>query len=255
MEPTLKNPYLICGLPDVGFVAKQAIDYLIEKLDAKLFEEIYSYHFPSYVLIKKDGTVELMKNELYFWKNDKQENDLIFLTGNCQALSPEGQYELTEEVLTRVEKLGVKKVFTLAAYLVDKRSQTEKPKVYGIITDPVLEKTLTNFDVPLLSRGGIKGFNGLILGMAKLRKMEGICLLSETIGYVTPSGQSLVDVKAAQAILEVLTRILGIELDLSDLEKKTKITEEYIKKIEEMERQTLEQISRSFSQRKQTYYI
>ena len=32
IQPDLNNPILVCGLPDVGFVAKQAVDYLIGKL-------------------------------------------------------------------------------------------------------------------------------------------------------------------------------------------------------------------------------
>ena len=66
----LKEPYLLCGLPGIGQVGKVTIDYLITELKAILFGEIYSHFFPSYVLINQNGIVELMKNELYFWKNN-----------------------------------------------------------------------------------------------------------------------------------------------------------------------------------------
>jgi hypothetical protein len=252
-EPTLNEPFLVCGLPDAGFIAKQVVDYLIEKLDAKLFEEIYSSYFPSYVLIKKDGIAELMKNELYFWKNTKQKNDLILLTGNTQPLSPEGQYELAEEILVKAETFGVKKIFTISSYFVDRRS-TGKPKVYGVVTNPNLKEEIVEYGVYPLSKGSVKGFNGLVFGMAKLKNINGICLLGETIEYTTPSGRTVVDVKSAQSVLEVLLKMLGVEVDLSEIEKQAKTTEEFLRRIEEVERQALEEISRAFAPKKHTYY-
>jgi len=254
IQPDLNNPILVCGLPDVGFVAKQAVDYLIGKLKAKLFEEIYSPYFPSYVLIKKDGTVELMKNELYYWKNTHG-NDLILLTGNTQALSPEGQYELADQILSKAKNFGVKRVYTLAAYLVDRRLSTEKPKVYGAVTNLNLKKELAEYGVKILDKGNIRGFNGLLFGLAKLRNIEGICLLGETVSYTTPSGRTVVDVKSAQVVLEVLTKILKIEVDFSDLEKQAKATEEFLRKIEEMERQAFEELTKTFAPRKHMYYV
>jgi len=251
----LREPYMICGLPDVGFVAKQAADYLVEKLKAKLFEEIYSPHFPPYVLIKRDGTVELMKNEFYFWENTEMKNDIVILTGNTQALTPEGQYELVDKTLTRAKMLGVKKIFTLTSYLVNNRPQNEKPKIYGVVTNPELKEELATYEVQILEKGSIKGFNGLLLGMASLKKIEGVCLLSETIDYAGASGRMLIDVKSAQTILEVLMKILGFQIDLSDMGKQAKITEEFIQKLEESERQVLEQLSKTYPPRKQVYYI
>jgi len=252
-EPTLKEPLLICGLPDRGFIAKQVVDYLVEKLNAELFEEIYSSYFPSYVLIKKDGTVELMKNELYFWRNNGGGSDLILLTGNTQPLTPEGQYEVAEDILVKAENLGVKRIFTISSYFVEKHS-TEKPKVYGVVTNPNLKEEVVKHGVQLLDRGSVKGFNGLLFGLAKLKNIGGICLLGETVEYTTPSGRMVIDVKAAQSVLEVLLKITGIEVDLSEIEKQAKTTEEFLRRIEEAEHQALEEISKTLTPKRQTYY-
>jgi uncharacterized protein len=46
-----------------------------------------------------------------------------------------------------------------------------------------------------MDRGGIVGMNGLIIGIAKLRGMQGTCLLGETSGYV-------IDAKASKACFQ-----------------------------------------------------
>lgn len=254
-QPILNEPYLLCGLPDVGFVAKQVVDYLIEKFRAQLFEEVYSPHFPTHVLITKDGTVEPMKNEFYCCKNIGAEKDLILFTGNTQALSPEGQYELVNETLKRMKKLNVKKLFTIAPHVVTDRMQNEIPKVYGVVNNPYLIGMLKEYGIPLMEKGSIRGFNGLLLGMAKLEKIDGICLIIDTIDYMTISGRILVDVKAAKTTLEVLSKMLEIEVDMTDMDKQAKATEEFIQKLEEAEKQALEEITKTPPSRKQSYYI
>jgi proteasome assembly chaperone (PAC2) family protein len=52
---------------------------------------------------------------------------------------------------------------------------------------------------------------GLLVGLAKLKGMRGFCLLAETLG-VYP------DAIAAQALLEVLCKILHLKIDLTRLE-------------------------------------
>ncbi|MCP8308697.1 MAG: proteasome assembly chaperone family protein [archaeon] len=252
-EPELKDPYMVTGLPGVGYVAKLSADYLIKELKAELFEEFYSSSFPPYVLIKKDGTVELLKNELYYWKDDKLKNDLIIFTGNTQAISPEGQYEISNEVLNRAEKFKVKKLFATAAYVTGRH--VEKPKVYGVATEQELVEELKKYEVLPMDAGSISGTNGLLFGLAKLRKIQSICLLSETPGYMTPSGRVLTDVKSAQALLEVLSKMLDIKIDMKPLEKEAKMAEEFVQKMEELERRWAEEMRRSVTPPPKDIYI
>src|SRR3972149_3545786 len=63
----------------------------------------------------------------------------------------------------------------------------------------------------LMTEGTITGMNGVLVGIAKVKGLRGICLLGETSGYI-------VDPKASQAVLEALSRLLGIKVDLSILE-------------------------------------
>jgi uncharacterized protein (TIGR00162 family) len=232
-EPKLRTPDFVSGLPGIGYVGRVTVDYLIRELNAELFGEVYSQFFPPYVLIKRDGVVELMRNELYYWKNQKLKNDLILFTGNAQAVSPEGQYLIAEEVLNTVIKFGVKRLYSTAAFVINKR--IERPSVYGAVTEPKLIEEMKAYGIVPMVEGSITGTNGLLFGLSKTKNLPGMCLLGETRGYRTPTGQFVVDAKAARAVLEVLTKMLGISVDMTPLESQAKVTAEFIKRMEEVE--------------------
>ena len=76
--PKLKDPILIEGLPGIGNVGKLAVEHLIDSIDASKFAEIYSKDFPPQVFINPDGTIELVKNEFYYWKAKKRIKEILF---------------------------------------------------------------------------------------------------------------------------------------------------------------------------------
>ncbi len=220
-EPLLNNPKLICGLPGSGYVGKLAIDHLIDKLHAEKFADVYSSSFPPQVSIQKDGTIDLVKNSFYFSKQET--NDLVFLTGDAQPVSAQGEYALAEEIIQICKKMNIDEIFTLAAYITGKFSKT--PQVYGTSTSSKVVNEFPNLGVLVLNRGNITGMNGVIVGIAKQSSIIGSCLLGETSGYV-------IDAKASKAVLESLCKILKITVDMSELEQRAKDTEEIIKTIQ-----------------------
>lgn len=216
--PELQNPKLICGLPGSGYVAKLAIDYVIDKLGAKQFGSIYSSSFPPQVSIQKDGTIDLVKNSLYYCHTDGQ--DLVLLTGDAQPVSAQGEYALAEEIIELSKKMNVNEIYTLAAYITGKFSKS--PQVFGSGTTPEIVNSFSKYGIAKLDKGNITGMNGVIIGIARRSSISGICLLGETSGYV-------IDAKASKVILESLCKILNIKFDMSELEKRAKDTEEIIK--------------------------
>ena len=235
-----KEFMLVCGLPGVAYIGKLSVDYLIQQLNAELVGEVYSKYFPPYVLIGSDGVVELLRNELHLHR-DKVAGDVMFFSGNSQAFSPEGQYEIADTLLDWAVSNGVKKVFSLAAYVTDRTFET--PNVYGTATTPEAFEELKKKGVVPLDQGIISGENGLIMGLAKKRGVEGVCLLGETRGYQTPTGQYIIDAKAAKVVLNLLTSILDLKVDMEPLEKQAKDMDNIIAKMAEVERQIREEMS------------
>jgi uncharacterized protein len=238
-KPKLKDPVFIAGLPGVGNVGRIAAGYLAEQLKAKKFAELYSSHFMPFVLLHQSSAVHVLKNEFYYWKATKKgQKDVIILIGDSQSADPEGHYEIVEEILKYLKSLGVKEMFTLAGLSVGEQNKT--PKVIGAVSDTELttkyKKVGIDFDAG--SRvGTIVGASGLLLGLGRQYGMKGTCLLGETVGFpIIP------DPKSAEELLKVLSKILNLNLDLSKLDEKVKEMEDFIKKIEDVQRRAVGQI-------------
>jgi uncharacterized protein (TIGR00162 family) len=221
-KPSLRNPTLIAAWPGMGMLARMSADYLIQQLDAKQFAEIRS---PSNDIYFKDGMGKLSqyRHRFYYW-NGKQ-SDLIVCSGEIQPQSLTELKELANQVLDVAEEFGAKRVYTFAAV---PNPRDVKPRVFGVVNKPELGEFLREKGVQLVSGDGrITGLNGLLIGIAQQRKMEGICLLCEIRYLDIPQPRS------AQTVLNTLTNILGIEIDLSELERQAEEMEQKIEKIRE----------------------
>ena len=269
--PSLNSPYLICGFPGTGLVGKLAVDYLIKELDAIHMADLFSCYFSPQVVIQSDGTTNIVKNSLYYVKainntsiNKKQiknlskldiqldhsaandsnkstnnslkladgggsslfssSNDLLLLTGDSQPVVPGSEYILSEQLLDLITKFKISNIFSLASYVTG--TFVNEPKIYGTATNPDIVKSFRSFNISTLDNGNITGMNGLILGLGKLRGIEGICLLGETSGYV-------IDAKASKNLLEILNKVLGIKINMDEMNKRSKDTEILIKNLEQ----------------------
>lgn len=265
--PSLDSPKLICGFPGTGLVGKLAVDYLIKELDAIHMADLFSCYFSPQVVIQSDGTTNIVKNSLYYVKtnnntsiNKKQiknlskldiqsdhsvndsnkstndslkladgslfssSNDLLLLTGDSQPVVPGSEYILSEQLLDLITKFKISNIFSLASYVTG--TFVNEPKIYGTATNPDIVKSFRSFNISTLDNGNITGMNGLILGLGKLRGIEGTCLLGETSGYV-------IDAKASKNLLEILNKILGIKINMDEINKRSKDTEILIKNLEQ----------------------
>ena len=228
-RPKLQDPIFIEGLPGIGNVGKLAAEHLKDELKAVKFAEIYSKYFPPQVLVLDDGLIRLVQNELYYVRRDSK-GDIVLLVGDYQGLTPEGQYELADFVLGELKKLGVHRLFTLGGYGMGRI--VTKPRVLGAATDAALVKEMETHGV-VFARGepgaGIVGASGLLLGLGKMHGVQAVCLMGETSGY-------FVDPKSAQAVLEVLTKVLGLTIDFSELESKAKQIDQITSKLRDVDR-------------------
>jgi len=222
----LKNPVLVEGLPGLGMIGRIATRYLAKQLKAKKFAKLYSPHFPYYVLVNKKGSVRLVSGEFYYWKNENGENDFIFFTGESQSQTIEGQYEVASCILDFAERKNVKIVVTIGGF----RKEVEKaPKVVAASTSPkLLNKALEAEAIASPAGNPIVGTAGLLLGLAKFRKIDAVCLLGETRGY-------LPDPRGAKSVLEVLQRMLRVKVDLSGLDKEIEKSKEIVERMLQIE--------------------
>jgi uncharacterized protein (TIGR00162 family) len=227
-EIELENPIFIEALPGLGHVGKLAADHMIDELDATKFAEIYSPTFPPQVIIKEDGIIKNMLNELYYLKDVGEDNlDLIILVGNTQALTPEGQYLMCKDILDYVGKFDINRIFTLGGMATGQ--PVEIPKVLGAATHEEDIELLKEAEIEIRSNdGGIVGASGLFLGLAVRQGIHGSCLMGETPGY-------FIDAESAEAILNKLSYLLNFEINVDKLEERAEETRQMIAKAQQME--------------------
>lgn len=211
-RPKLRSPYMVAAWPGMGGVAIIAANYLRQQLEAEEFGEIDAHHFfsPAQVLIK-DYLIqapELPDSKFYSWAG-AHEHDLVIFVGNSQA---ERGYEFAQCVLDVAEEFQVGRIYTFAAFPLFIH-HSRQPGVWGAATDPELVEYLKGYHVQLMENGTIGGLNGLLLGVAKERRIGGVCLLGEIPIYAT----QVVNPKASQAVLRVLSEMLDIPISLDDL--------------------------------------
>jgi proteasome assembly chaperone (PAC2) family protein len=221
-KPSLKNPTLIAAWPGMGMLARMSTDYLIQQLDAKQFAEIRS---PSNDIYFNEGIGEVGQYMHRFYYSNREQGDLIICGGEIQPQSLSEIHELGNQVLDVAEEFGAKRVYTFAAV---PNPHDVTPRVFGVVNKPELRDFLDENGVKLISGDGrIMGLNGLLIGIAQQREMEGICLLCEIRYLDIPQPRSV------QTVLNTLTKILGIKIDLSELERQAEEMEQKIEKIRE----------------------
>lgn len=227
--PELKRPIFIEGLPGVGNVGKVAADFLCESLNAKRFATIYSECFPPQVLLDDDCVIKMACNELYCAQNVNGK-DVIFLRGDYQGSTPEGQYLICEDIVNDIIlKMDVSYIYTLGGY--GTGAMVEKPRVLGAVNDITLKQELTEHGVefsPGEPSAGIVGASGLFLGFGKIFGIPAACLMGETSGF-------FVDHKSGIAMLQVLESILGVTVDKKELDIKSQQIDELTTKVKEYE--------------------
>jgi proteasome assembly chaperone (PAC2) family protein len=227
-HPRPRSCSMLASWPGIGDVSLTAAKYLVEKLNAVEIGEIEPVDFfePVGVTVR-DNMVEsphFPESKFYYWQYPKAGKGLVIFIGEEQPAFK--GYELVNCVLDVAQRLKVARVYSCAA-AVTRIHHSEEMKVWGAATTSNLVDELSKQNVILRGNLRIAGLNGLILGMAKERGMEGICLLGEVPSYAT----QIANPKASLAVLRVLTEMLGITLDLTELDRLAERVDEEMDRI------------------------
>lgn len=227
-QPQAKNCHMFASWPGIGNVSLTAARYLVEKLNAVVIGEIdpLSFFEPTGVTVK-DNVVEsprFPESKFYYWRSERGDKNLLVFIGEEQPTFK--GYDLVNRVLDVAQKFNVTRIYSCAA-AVTHTYHSEESKVWAAATTPQLVQELEKYNVILRGNLRIAGLNGLIMGMAKERGIEGICLLGEVPAYAT----QMANPRASLAVLTVLNKMLGIEFDLTELRDLAKQVEEEMEKI------------------------
>ncbi len=227
-RPRLNSPNMLAAWPGIGNVSMIVAEYLQRKLDFKELGEVEaSYFFDPIGIIVKDNVVEapqFPQSKFYYWKNRGKGSDIILFIGDDQPTAK--GYELANCVLDVGQRFQIKRIYTCAAAL-SRIHHTEQPRVWGVATTQPVVEDLVGYDLVQKSNLQIAGLNGLLLGVAKERDIDGVCLLGEVPAYASRIQNPM----AALAVVKVLMRMLDIAIDTTELARLAAETKERMRQV------------------------
>lgn len=230
-EPHLKDPILVASWPGIGNIGLIAVDTLRTTLEAEEFAEIepWDFFYPRRVEIRK-GVLEYLEfpsSKFYFKRI--QEKDFIFFVGEEQPAEGGRVYAqgkkacyMANLVVDIADRFKCRRIYTSGA-AVALTHHTMKPRVWAVPNTERLIQEIRGYENTILmsdigGRGGqgtITGLNGLLLGVAKKRGFDAVCLMGEMPVYL--QGLALSYPRASRSVLEVLSRSMQIEVTLDKL--------------------------------------
>ncbi len=226
--PKLKNPIFIAAWPGMGEVAYRSALFLREVLGFKAFAKLETTRFfkPAAITVEK-GLVSMpsIPAGFFYYHKGRGYPDIILFLGEIQ---PPLEYAeaLSLVVINYVKKFKAGLVLTFAAKPepIDHKSDS---RVWVAATHGELLKVFEKLGAKILTEGQISGLNGIILGVAKRKAMEGACLLGEIPFYTV----QIENPKATAGILDMLNKYFNLKLNLSSIKERSKFIEEEIDKL------------------------
>ena len=231
-EPELNNPEMIVGWPGIGNVGIITVETLRQALQAEELGEIepWDFFYPNKVVIKADILIDMGFPGSKFYFKRMPKHDLLFFIGEEQPATRESAYaegkrayEMANLVLDVAQKFSCRRIFTSGAAIAITH-HTAQPRVWAVANQKGLLSELRSYDNAILmsevegrgNQGSITGLNGLLIGAAKRRGFDGICLMGEIPDYL--SRMPFPYPKASKAVLNTLAKILSIGITHNPLE-------------------------------------
>jgi proteasome assembly chaperone (PAC2) family protein len=231
-EPELHNPDMIVGWPGIGNVGIITVETLRQAVQAEELGEIepWDFFYPNKVVIHGGILTDMGFPGSKFYFKRMAKRDLLFFIGEEQpaireSVYAEGKraYEMANLVLDVAQKFSCRRIFTSGAAIAITHHSLQ-PKVWAVANQQALLSDLRRYDNTIFmsevegkgNQGSITGLNGLLIGVAKRRDIDGICLMGEIPDYL--SRMPFPYPKASKAVLETLVKIIGINIAKNTLD-------------------------------------
>lgn len=226
---SLKNPVLIASWPGMGEVAIRAGSFLKDYFSLQPFARIEATGFfePTGVTTSK-GIISLPHLEegfFYAYKSSSRRGDFILFLASAQPTLDKARL-FAEMVIDFVSSYKVKKVFSFAA-MPQPIDHTQPSSVWIAATSFKVLNEFKDYNLKVLKEGQISGLNGLLLGVAKEKGLEGACLLGEIPFYTI----QIENPRASEAVLRVLASHLGLKIDFSFFQERASLIEREISRL------------------------
>lgn len=216
-----KNATIIGGFPGIGLIGTITSEFLLEHLDAEFVGHFEYDEFPPTVAIHKGKLIHPMG--IFY---DKKKNIVIMHTiMNTNTL----EWKISNAILNFYKDIQAKEIIFIEG--IGSANEQEKPEPNPDVF------FYTNNDQKKLEKLGLKPLmESIIVGMT-----SSLLLKTKTEKLTCLFGQShanLPDSKGAAKMIELLDKILGLDVDYKPLLKQAEIFETKIKGLLEKAKKT-----------------
>jgi uncharacterized protein len=198
-----KKAVIINGLPDVGLVGLLAASHIISSLKLEEVGSLESEQLPPMIVLHGG----LPKSPVRIFAN----NSLMVLISET-AIPVSLLRPLANDLVWWAQSSNARLMLSLGGMAVANRQDIDMPKVFAAISEKGLESKL-NGAAEILEEGYIVGAYGLLLRKCAEASIPAIALLTQAY-YNYP------DPEAAAAALTAVNKILGLNIDVSELLKR-----------------------------------
>jgi proteasome assembly chaperone (PAC2) family protein len=153
--------------------------------------------------------------------------NLIIFESDAQA-SGHDAILITKAILDAAQQYHVERIYTAAAFT-QSMSYRAHSNVLVASTSKALLAEVEQKDITPMPDGFIAGLNGLVLGVADTRSIPAACLLGTLPSYAT----NITYPKASLEIVNVLCRLLGADVDTSEMEAAVEQMDNQLVKVED----------------------
>jgi proteasome assembly chaperone (PAC2) family protein len=237
-KPSLRKPYLVCGLNgsfNGGNVSVGGVDYFISQFGAVKFAEMpasryHIYQIPGVDSMRpgfkmQEGLIveaNLPTNEFYYTTNTGSEHDLILLRGYEPALNWE---EYAENVVDLARYFGAVRLYTMCG-LLDMTPYTREPIISCTCTDSKVKQEMEYFQITYSNREGMASYGQMLIHTCQKKGLEGVNFTVRVPCY-PEFNVFLVDCpKSLKAILVRLKDLMHFNMNFNELDAVIKEIEE-----------------------------
>jgi len=250
-KPTLETTRMVLGFfgwMDGGSVSTGTVEYLKNKLKAKKFAQIdpqnfYVFNLPGameqvaqfrpYCRIQNGFLTDFQypQNEFFY----DEPNNLILFSGKEPNLRWD---EYANCIFELGEKFDVKKMYFIGS-VAGPIPHTREPRVSCYVSNKQQKAQLKDYDLKFTNYEGPASITTLLTKLSKKKRVEMTNFVAEIPVYVQTE-----NTKGIKAINRRLIKLLDIDIDLSDLSKKSNEFEKNINKLLAKQPKLAEQIKK-----------
>jgi uncharacterized protein len=207
----VKDAVVLEGSPELGLIGNILGWLLVEQLKMKQIGYIDSKQFPPLAVLYKGIAIHPFR--IY-------SSDGIVLFLSDFIVPPTVSYDMSKAIVDWMERNNSKELITFNSMVVMEKSGA----VAGAANSGDALKRLGEIELPILPFGNVNGLSGSLLTRTATKNIPASCLFAEVLNQYP-------DPRAAASIVNVLNKMLDIDVDAEPLIKEAEEIEERLKEL------------------------